>query len=55
MKKAIVVGATSGIDREVAKVLAQNGYIVGMAGRRMPNLFIALRKRLFPTISKGCG
>lgn len=34
MKKAIVVGATSGIGRELAKLLAKNGYKVGITGRR---------------------
>lgn len=33
-KKAIVVGATSGIGRELTKIFSQNGYIVGLAGRR---------------------
>ncbi len=34
MKKAIIIGATSGIGRELAKILSLNNYIVGMAGRR---------------------
>lgn len=34
MKKAIVIGATSGIGKETAKKLAKNGYEVGLAGRR---------------------
>ncbi len=34
MKKAIVIGATSGIGRELAKLLAENNYIVGLTGRR---------------------
>jgi len=34
MKKAIVIGATSGIGRELAKILSLNNYVVGMAGRR---------------------
>jgi short-subunit dehydrogenase len=33
-KSAIVVGATSGIGRELAKILVQNGYTVGAVGRR---------------------
>lgn len=33
-KKAIVMGATSGIGYEVARVLAQRGWTVGVAGRR---------------------
>lgn len=34
MKKAIIVGATSGIGRELAKLLTANGYAVGITGRR---------------------
>jgi short-subunit dehydrogenase len=34
MKKAIVIGATSGIGKQLAIVLAENGYIVGITGRR---------------------
>ncbi len=34
MKKAIVIGATSGIGREFSKLLADDGYIVGITGRR---------------------
>ena len=33
-KRAIVMGATSGIGREVAILLSQNGYDVAVAGRR---------------------
>ena len=34
MKKAIVIGATSGIGCELADILAENGYAVGVVGRR---------------------
>lgn len=34
MKKAIVIGATSGLGRELALLLVQNGYRVGITGRR---------------------
>ncbi|HWR38832.1 MAG TPA: SDR family NAD(P)-dependent oxidoreductase [Patescibacteria group bacterium] len=34
MKKAIVIGASSGIGRQLAKVLAENEYAVGLVGRR---------------------
>jgi short-subunit dehydrogenase len=34
MKKAIVIGATSGIGKELAKLLAENDYKVGITGRR---------------------
>ena len=44
-KKAIIVGATSGIGRELAKVLSINGYIVGATGRRL-NLLKNLKEEL---------
>ena len=34
MKKAIIIGATSGIGREVARLLANEGWQLGIAGRR---------------------
>lgn len=34
MKSAIVIGASSGIGRELAKLLSQNGYQVGLTARR---------------------
>lgn len=34
MKKAIIIGATSGIGKGLAKVLADNHYKVGITGRR---------------------
>ena len=37
-KRAIVMGATSGIGQEVARQLAANGYEVGIAGRREERL-----------------
>lgn len=37
-KRAIVMGATSGIGLEVVKVLAAQGWIVGIAGRRQERL-----------------
>lgn len=35
MKKAIVVGATSGIGRGLAQLLAKDNYVVGITGRRL--------------------
>jgi short-subunit dehydrogenase len=35
MKKAIVIGATSGIGREIAILLAKDNYKVGVTGRRV--------------------
>lgn len=34
MKTAIIVGATSGIGRSIAKLLVDNDYLVGITGRR---------------------
>jgi short-subunit dehydrogenase len=34
MEKVIIMGATSGIGREVALCLAEKGYLLGVAGRR---------------------
>ncbi len=38
MKKAIIVGATSGIGLEVARALRRNGVVLGIAGRREDRL-----------------
>jgi short-subunit dehydrogenase len=35
MKKAIIIGASSGIGRELAKILSRNHYIVGVMARRV--------------------
>lgn len=35
LKRAIVIGASSGMGREVAKLLALDGYTVGLAARRL--------------------
>lgn len=37
-RKAIVMGATSGIGLATAKCLAENGWEVGIAGRRIERL-----------------
>ena len=34
MKRAIVIGATSGIGRGLAECFAAQGYAVGLVGRR---------------------
>lgn len=38
MKTAIIIGATSGLGREVAKVLVRQGWRVGVTGRRFEAL-----------------
>ena len=45
MKKAIVIGATSGMGRELAILLAADGYRVGITGRRT-ELLEELKERL---------
>jgi short-subunit dehydrogenase len=45
VKKAIVIGATSGMGRELAKILAENNYIVGLTGRR-ETLLLELQKEM---------
>ncbi|MFC1842679.1 SDR family NAD(P)-dependent oxidoreductase [Candidatus Dependentiae bacterium] len=44
-KKAIVIGATSGMGRAVAKLLSKNGYEVGLVGRRI-HLLESLQKEI---------
>ena len=43
-KKAIVMGATSGIGMEVAKLLAAKGWLVGIAGRRVDRLEAVMKE-----------
>ena len=38
MKKAIIIGATSGIGKELAKLLSIEGYSLGISGRRLHHL-----------------
>ena len=38
MKRVVIVGATSGIGYESAKIFLQQGYVVGLAGRREENI-----------------
>ncbi|MBI5360505.1 MAG: SDR family NAD(P)-dependent oxidoreductase [Planctomycetes bacterium] len=45
MSKAIIIGPTSGIGRALAKVLAENGYSLGLAGRRV-ELLESLQKEI---------
>jgi len=45
MKKAIIIGASSGIGREVAKILSKDNYILGLAARRN-ELLVQLQKEL---------
>jgi short-subunit dehydrogenase len=45
VKKAIIVGASSGIGRELARILAREGYAVGLTARR-EKLLLELAKEL---------
>lgn len=49
MKKAIIIGATSGIGLELARVMARGGCFVGLAGRRL-ELLEAAWKELAGTV-----
>lgn len=45
IKRAIIIGASSGMGRAVAKLLAKDGYIMGLASRRI-NLLESLQKEI---------
>ena len=45
MKRAIIIGASSGIGRELAKILARDNYVLGLAARREALLY-ALQREL---------
>ena len=45
MKKAIIIGATSGIGQEVAKCLLLDGWQIGVAGRRQSALELRSRAK----------
>ena len=47
MEKVIIIGATSGIGKELAMVLSQDGYAVGITGRRI-HLLEELQAKLSP-------
>ena len=53
MKRAIVIGATSGIGRETALQLAAKGYRVGIAGRRADQRGASVRKTQKQRITAG--
>lgn len=52
MKRAVVIGATSGIGREVALCLIKKGWTVGIAGRRKELLHEIENK--FPETVRSC-
>src|SRR4051794_10308713 len=39
MQKIIIIGATSGIGRELARIYAGEGHLVGVSGRRQDLLY----------------
>lgn len=47
--KTIIIGATSGIGRELTKVLSSEGYVVGVTGRRLLLLEV-LQDELVPQV-----
>lgn len=44
MKKAIIIGATSGIGKSLSEILIRNDYLVGITGRR-DELLISIQKQ----------
>jgi short-subunit dehydrogenase len=48
MKKAIIIGASSGIGKALARILAREGYAVGLVARRLP-LLLALQQEIGDT------
>jgi len=53
MKKVIIIGATSGIGRELAKLYAKNNWLVGITGRRK-ELLDSLQKEFPNNIIREC-
>ncbi|HMG67943.1 MAG TPA: SDR family NAD(P)-dependent oxidoreductase, partial [Chitinophagaceae bacterium] len=53
MKKVIIVGATSGIGLELAKLYVRNGYLVGATGRRQ-HLLEALQQEFSTQVVTEC-
>ena len=52
-KKAIIVGATSGIGLEVTRLLAAQGYAIGIAGRRQ-SLLDSLKNEISGITATAC-
>ena len=52
-KKVIIIGATSGIGRELASIYAGNGYFVGITGRRN-ELLVSLQNKFPKNIVTEC-
>lgn len=50
MKRAIIIGASSGIGRALAVELARQGYTLGLTGRRLPLLHELQRSLPTPSI-----
>ena len=49
MKKAIIIGATSGIGKSLAELLIEEGYEVGVTGRR-EELFQSIKTQVLSRI-----
>lgn len=52
MKRAVIIGASSGIGREVSKILLAEGWIIGIAARREDKLLEI--KELNPAMVEVC-
>jgi NADP-dependent 3-hydroxy acid dehydrogenase YdfG len=51
MKRAIIIGASSGMGYQLAKKFAVSGYLVGVTGRRLPllqELQTSMPMQIFP-------
>ena len=48
-QKVIIIGATSGIGRELANIYAKKGYFVGITGRRN-ELLLSLQNKFAKNI-----
>ena len=53
-RRAVIIGATSGIGYEVAQLLLAEGWYLGIAGRRRENLLEFQKKRTGET-NRGTG
>jgi NADP-dependent 3-hydroxy acid dehydrogenase YdfG len=53
MTKVIIIGATSGIGRELAIIYAKKGYFVGISGRRN-ELLLSLQNKFPKNIVTEC-
>ncbi len=51
-KRAIIIGSSSGMGRAVTKLLSSDGYVVGIAARRLPLLEVLQKELVGPSFIK---